>query len=90
MRVQSLGQEGPLVEDMTPHSSIPAWWATVHRVSCKKSDMTEAIYHALSVAQPWLTLCSPKDCSPPGSPAHGIFQARIPEWGAISYSTGSS
>ena len=24
-----------------------------------------------------LTLCSPMDCSPPGSPAHGIFQARI-------------
>ena len=28
------------------------------------------------------------DCSPPGSSAHGIFQARIPEWIAISYSRG--
>ena len=30
------------------------------------------------------------DCSPPGSSVHGIFQARIPEWVAISYSRGSS
>ena len=26
------------------------------------------------------------DCSPPGSPAHGIFQARVLEWGAIAFS----
>ena len=32
----------------------------------------------------------PMDCRPPGSSAHGIFQARILEWGAISYSSGSS
>ena len=36
------------------------------------------------------TLCSPTDCSPPGSSVHGIFQARVPEWVAISYSRGSS
>ena len=29
------------------------------------------------------------DCSPPGSPVHGIFQARILEWVAISFSRGS-
>ena len=34
-------------------------------------------------------LCNPMDCSPPGSSAHGIFQARILEWVAISSSTGS-
>ena len=32
----------------------------------------------------------PMDCSPPGSSAHGVFQARILEWVAISYSTGTS
>ena len=32
----------------------------------------------------------PMDCSPPGSSVHGIFQARILEWVAISYSRGSS
>ena len=36
------------------------------------------------------TLCDPMNCSPPGSSIHGIFQARILEWVAISYSRGSS
>ena len=39
-----------------------------------------------SVTQLCLTLCDPMDCSPPGSSVHGIFQARILEWGAISFS----
>ena len=38
------------------------------------------------VAQSHPTLCSPMDCSPPGSPIHGIFQARVLEWGAIALS----
>ena len=32
----------------------------------------------------------PMDCSPPGSSVHGILQARILEWVAISFSRGSS
>ena len=36
------------------------------------------------------TLCNPMDCSPLGSFVHGIFQARILEWIAISFSRGSS
>ena len=32
------------------------------------------------------TLCDPMDCSPPGSSAHGVFQARALEWGAIAFS----
>ena len=42
------------------------------------------------VAQSCPTLCDPMDCSPPGSSVHGIFQARILEWAAISFSRGSS
>ena len=34
------------------------------------------------VAQLYLTLSDPMDCSPPGSSVHGIFQARVLEWGA--------
>ena len=34
--------------------------------------------------------CEPMDCSPPGSSVHGIFQARILEWVATSFSRGSS
>jgi len=33
-----------------------------------------------------LTLSDPIDCSPPGSPIHEIFQARVLEWGAIAFS----
>ena len=32
------------------------------------------------------TLCNPTDCSPPGSSSHGIFLARVLEWGAIAFS----
>ena len=42
------------------------------------------------VAQSCLNLCNPVDCSPPGSCVHGVLQARILEWIAISFSRGSS
>jgi len=42
------------------------------------------------VAQSCLTLCDPVDCSLPGSSVHGIFQAIVLEWIAISFSRGSS
>ena len=35
------------------------------------------------VAQSSPTFSDPMDCSPPGSSVHGIFQARVLEWGAI-------
>ena len=38
------------------------------------------------VAQSCPTLSDPIDCSLPGSSVHGIFQARILEWGAIAFS----
>ena len=41
-------------------------------------------------AQSCPTLCDPMDCSPPGSSVYGIFQARVLEWVAISFSRGSS
>ena len=40
------------------------------------------------VAQLCPTLSNPMDCSLPGSSAHGIFQARVLEWGAIAFSGG--
>ena len=38
------------------------------------------------VAHSGPTLSDPMDCSLPGSPVHGIFQARVLEWGAIAFS----
>ena len=40
------------------------------------------------VAQSCPTLSGPMDCSLPGSSIHGIFQARVLEWGAIAFSVG--
>ena len=42
------------------------------------------------VAQSCPSLSDPMDCSLPGSSIHGIFQARVLEWGAIDFSTVSS
>ena len=42
------------------------------------------------VAQSCPTLSDPMDCSLPGSSIHGIFQARVLEWGAIAFSIYSS
>ena len=39
------------------------------------------------VIQASWTLRDPMDCSQPGSSVHGIFQARVLEWGAIAFST---
>ena len=36
------------------------------------------------------TLRNPMDCSLPGSPVHGIFQARVLEWGAIAFSAAAA
>ena len=41
------------------------------------------------VAQSCPTLSDPMDCSPLGSSVHGIFQARVLEWGALAFSWGS-
>ena len=47
-------------------------------------------YEKVSVSQTCLILYDRLDCSPPGSSVHGILQARILEWVAISFSRGSS
>ena len=51
---------------------------------------TNYCYCCCSVIKSCLTLCNPMDCSPPGSPGHGMLQARILEWVVISFPRGSS
>ena len=55
----------------------------------KPMQQDDVILSAKSL-QSCLTLCDPVDCIPPGSYVHGIYQARILEWVAISFSRGSS
>ena len=43
------------------------------------------IYTCVLCAQSCPTLCDPMDCSPRGSSVHGIFQASVLEWGAVSF-----
>ena len=79
------------------------WWAIVHGVARDAHDLAikpppgsyieNAFKYSVSeseVAQSCPTLCDPMDCSLSGSPVHGIFQARVLEWIAISFSRGSS
>ena len=49
-------------------------------------SQTAAAATAAKLLQLCLTLCDPMDCSLPGSSIHGIFQARVLEWGAITFS----
>ena len=44
------------------------------------------IIQMIPFAQSCTTLCDPMDCSLPGSSVHGIFQVRVLEWVAISFS----
>ena len=58
------------------------WWVQLH--------ICHIVCCWCVVAKSCLTLCNPMDCSPPGASVHGISQARILEWVAISSSRGSS
>ena len=63
-------------------------------VFCKFSSFLPFFFFVFErereVAQSCLTLCNPMGCSLPGSSVHGIFQAIVLEWIAISFSKGSS
>ena len=56
------------------------WSGVPFRLQCMK------VKSESEVAQSCLTLSDPMDCSLPGSSVHGIFQARVLEWGAIAFS----
>ena len=70
-------------------------WKCVHIKTCTKVSIEVLTTIAWkqkvklkSLSHVWL--CNPMDCSLTGSSIHGIFQARILEWVAISFSRGSS
>ena len=73
-------------------------WCTIHTdlwkwQQCKHNNFLShfllqrmKVKSESEVVQSCLTLIDPMDCSPPGSSVHGIFQARVLEWGAIAFS----
>ena len=59
-------------------------------VGCHFPLQCTQVKNETEVTQPCPIPSDPMDCSPPGSSIHGIFQARVQEWGAIAFSKGSS
>ena len=62
----------------------------IQNFSWDSNNLLVKVKSESEVAQSCPTLCDPVDCSPQGSSFHGILQARILEWVAISFSRGSS
>ena len=70
------------IDSSPPDSPVPAFSRQEHWSGLPfPSPMRES-----EVAQWYLTLSDPMDCSLPGSSIHGIFQARVQEWSAIAFS----
>ena len=78
---------------LRPHRQQPTWlrcpWDSPGKntgVGCHFLLQCMKVKRESQVAQLCPTLCDPMDCSLPGSSIHGIFQARVLEWGAIAFS----
>ena len=66
-------------------------WRDIFDITCTSLSFAFQFFHITVIcmhAQLCLTLWDPMDCSPPGSPVHGISQARILKGMAISFSRG--
>ena len=69
--------------------SLPRPWDSPGKntgVGCHFLLQCRKLKSESEVAQSCLTPSDPMDCSLPGSSVHGIFQARVLEWGAIAFS----
>ena len=78
---------------MRPHrwqaTRLPRPWDSPDKntgVGCHFLLQSMRVKSESEVAQSCLTLSDPMDCSLPGSSVHGIFQARVLEWGAMAFS----
>ena len=80
-------------DSVRPHrrqpTRLPCTWDSPGKntgVGCHFLLQCMKVESESEVAQSCPTLSDPMDCSPPGSSIHGIFQARVLEWGAIAFS----
>ena len=70
-------------------SSLGMTWSLdlqIFRAGRDFTDHTSRKYLCVLVAESYLILCGPIDCSLPGSSVYGILQARVLEWVAIAFS----
>ena len=84
VKVKSLSRVWLVVTPWTAAHQAPPSMAVAYNVTNKHECLVYVCAH--SAAQSCLTLCDPMDCSLPGSSIHGIFQTRVLEWVAISFS----
>ena len=85
--------KSPVVSDsVRPHrrqpTRLPRPWDSPGKntgVGCHFLLQCMKVKNESEVAQLFPTLSDPMDCSLPGSSVHGIFQARVLEWGAIAF-----
>ena len=66
------------------------WWGRLSKQQKNHRHKIRYVKARVLVAQSCSILCDPMDCCLPGSSVHGILQARILEWVAISFSRGTS
>ena len=66
-------------------SHILGGYETCHTTPVPR--VNNAVICCCLVTESCLTLCDPMDSNPLGSSVHGVFQARVLEWGAIAFST---
>ena len=81
-------------DSVRPHrwqpTRLPRTWDSLGKntgVGCHFLLQCMKVKSEREVAQSYPTLHDPMDCSLPGSSIHGIFQARVMEWGAIAFSS---
>ena len=77
----------PYLEALCSMSSFNCCFLACIQIS-QEAGQKGKVRWSQSVVSDWVS--DPTDCSLPGSSIHGIFQARVLEWVAISYSRGSS
>ena len=76
------------IDSSPPGSPVRPWDSPGKNsgVGCHFLLQSMKVKSESEVAQSCPTLSDPMDCSPPGSCVHGIFQARVLEWGVIAFS----
>ena len=89
MKVKSLSHVRLLATPWTAATRLPHPWDSPGKntgVGCHFLLQCRKVKHESEVAQSCPTPSDPMDCILPGSSIHGIFQARLLEWGAIAFS----
>ena len=90
MQYRHLDAHTPYLQLCMSHTPPSNLYHPYHQLKSGSFPKTHPPHKESEVVQSSPTLCNPRDCSLPGFSVCGIFQARVLEWVAISFSRGSS